>query len=284
MHDSPTIPGATARTRIAGEGTVHAAVDLNIPVEQCWDVITKPSEVGKWFGDLSGDLSRETTARLDFKDGDFFALRDIQAKPASSLDYSWTFLGMGASSRISWHVKPSPKGSTVELTDSSRSRSRSSAEELRDGWLDFFKRLETFVATGKCTRYDFRNDFEGSIELEIDQATALRTLQAKGGLISVAHAVLEAAQPNIGKIRAESGSSLSFELSEPGWKKPTQCSLRLCDKGALSNIAVEQSGWHDISSDSKYCLERRKFYSEQWRSALKGAKASIEQIQVAHSV
>jgi uncharacterized protein YndB with AHSA1/START domain len=284
MHDSPTIPGSTARTRIVPQGTVHAAVDLNIPVERCWDVITKPSEVGMWFGDLSGDLSREATARLDFKDGDFFAIREILAKRPTSVEYSWTFLGMGSSSRISWHVKPSPKGSTVELTDSSPSRSQSSAEELRDGWLDFFRRLESFVVTGKCTRYDFRNDFEGSIELEVDHATALRTLQARGGLISVANPVVEAAQYKVGAIRIESGSSLSFELSEPGWEKPTTCSIRLCDKGPSSNIAVAQSGWHDISSDSKYCLERRRFYSEKWMSALKGAKASIEQIQVAHSV
>jgi uncharacterized protein YndB with AHSA1/START domain len=266
---------------------VHAKAEhLKTDLCTCWDLITRPEQVGMWFGDLSDDLATSATARLDFGDGDFFTIHGVQAHAPNSLAYSWRFLDMGATSEISWQISGRDGDLTVELKDRSPQRSEAAAEELREGWLDFLQRLDAFVATGNVTRYDFRREFDGAIELNISTDELAKMVATAGGLFDLIVPVLRAANesgeiPSISAVHEDTDLAIRFDLAEVAWEQPTLCSIYCKEKGQGSAIVVRQTGWDKISSDQGLCISRRRFYSARWRDALSIAKHKLSSLHAA---
>ena len=283
MSTSNSLNPTKVRAEVVSPSLIQVKTeDLPVSVQRCWDTLTKPQLVGMWFGNLSVDLDTAPTASLDFGDGDFFTLEEVKATSPTSLNYSWQFLGMGARSYISWTIFPTASGSTVTLTDRNPVRTKDSAEELRQGWLDFFQRLEHFASTGESCRYDFSHDFSGSIDLPFTIDTVVDILRTQGGLHSIAGLVINAPDTaqQVVQITSESDTSLHFDLSRDDWSNPTKCHLKVKEKSGRASIVVEQNGWDHISSDSSVCIAQRKVYSQKWQSALREAKVRLEHTAV----
>jgi uncharacterized protein YndB with AHSA1/START domain len=271
--------------RVACE--VHAKAEhLKTDLRTCWELITRPEQVGMWFGDLSHDLATSTTARLDFGDGDFFTIHGVQAHAPNSLVYLWRFLDMGGTSEISWQINGRDGDVTIELKDRSPQRSEAAAEELREGWLDFLQRLNAFVATGKVTRYDFRREFDGAIELHFSTDELAKIVAASGGLLDLIVPSLRAPTesgeiPTVSEIHEDTDLAIRFDLAEAAWERPTLCSVYCKEKGQGSAIVVRQIGWDKISSDHVLSISRRRFYSARWRDALSIVKHKLSTLHTA---
>jgi predicted ester cyclase/uncharacterized protein YndB with AHSA1/START domain len=177
---------------------------LHVQATTVWEALTEKTTVCRGFGTLSGKLRQGSDAHLDFGDGDFFTLEVLQIEAPYLLQYAWRFLGIGPLDTITWHIVPQDIGCRVTVTDSEPGRSREAATELKKGWLDFTRRLSRFLATGKSTRYDWRREFEGSIELAGKMEDVYNTLfspqmQARWlplG-VSVLETVFECWDPNV---------------------------------------------------------------------------------------
>lgn len=282
MQETRTSNRSLVYAHAASPTQVLAGVKhLDITLDRCWRLITQPSQVRMWFGDLSADLARSTTARLDFGDGDFFTIEDVSIEPGEVMEYSWRFLDVGDSTRIIWRISGEDGDACVELTDTNAKRSQDGTEELRTGWLDFLERLDKYVATGEVTRYDFRHDFEGSIELDLPFPAALMSIAKAGGMLALAAPVTDTgsqgdSSQHVGPITYSSENCVSFDLSETGWANATHCEVQLRDKAPKAAFFVQQTGWDTISPNPETCIAKRSSYSFLWRTALETAKRTIE--------
>jgi hypothetical protein len=261
---------------------VSAKVEhLDLTRQRCWDLITQPSLVGKWFGDLSEDLTTALTARLDFGDGDFFIIDEISADAGHSIEYSWLFLGVGSKSRICWRILGRDGDVCVEMSDTNRNRTESSTAELRTGWLDFLQRFESFATVGTPTRYKVRGEFDCSVEIGATAEQAIDIVCAGGGLVDLVSIVIGSCiDPPLearGSLSTHiSDPTLTFALWEAGWTRSTHCQISLQGNGDGTLLQVKHSGWGEISEDEGVCAARRSYYSTRWRSALALAKERIE--------
>src|SRR5947209_3741587 len=142
------------------------AREIKAPARQVWQALTDPPVVSQWLGTLTTPLAEGQNTRLDFGDGDFFTLQDVVLNRPDHLRYSWRFLGIGPLDTIDWYIIPKGAGCRVTVTDSELERTPEAAAQLRKGWLDFTKRLKDYFVKGRPTRYSWRHDFDGSIEID----------------------------------------------------------------------------------------------------------------------
>jgi len=70
---------------------VIVTLATSVSAAQVWQALTETSSVAMWFGSLTAELRPGSPARLDFGDGDFFTLDDIQLNPPYGLQYTWRF-------------------------------------------------------------------------------------------------------------------------------------------------------------------------------------------------
>src|SRR5262245_34013681 len=138
----------------ATAGRVTVRVTVAAPLEPVWEAITQREVVRRWFGELSTSLRTGVEARLDFGDGDFFAITDVHLGAPTHVSYSWRFLGTGATNKICWDVDTREDFRVITVTDDEPFRSASEVDELTAGWTDFLDRLATYLSTGNITRYD----------------------------------------------------------------------------------------------------------------------------------
>jgi len=211
---------------------------LNVSVAKVWQALTEPHQVSQWFGTLTGALRPATSLRLDFGDGDFFDLEVTQLDPQCLVQYVWRFLGVGPLDSITWRIVPQDRGCLVTVIDSEPDRSYEAALELKQGWLDFTRRLEGFMRTGVSTRYDWRREFDGSIEIPGNLEDAWSTLFVPHMLtrwLPLAGAPLKTgtyftvpddAEPSVLEITDViwcPPTHVLFQVTHPAWLKPTTC-------------------------------------------------------------
>src|SRR5262249_26975304 len=147
-------------------GTARVSIETTATSPHAFAALVDPARLARWFGTPSGPLVAGGSTRIAFGDGDFFDLADIQIDPPRQLRYSWRFLGLGPSNLITWTVRDSPGGDTVvTVTDDDMPRTAQVVAEMIEGWTDFTGRLRTYLATGESTRYDWRRELDGSVEL-----------------------------------------------------------------------------------------------------------------------
>jgi uncharacterized protein YndB with AHSA1/START domain len=253
-------------------------VTVSAPSATLWKALTDAEVVSRWFGDLSTTLLPGTEARLDFGDGDYFAIVDVAASPPGCLGYKWRFLGTGPLSEITWRIEDRREGSRLTVIDSEPMRSRDTVAQLSEGWTDFLRRLQRYVATGKVTRYDWRRDFDGATELTISPIIAEERLFSAAGLLSwLPFAVdAEADRPVPGCAIAAADRrahrQITLYLRESGWLRPTRCVLTIEPRGIGSILTVCHTGWDEISSDPSRCLRERRSFAQRWIKALEKAR------------
>jgi uncharacterized protein YndB with AHSA1/START domain len=270
-------------------GTVQVSVFIPAPLDTVWAAITQRDQIRKWFGDLSADLKPGGTLRLDFGDADFFEISNVVLDSPRLLQFQWRFLGTGPSNAIEWLNVPEDGGVRLTVTDREPNRSTAVVDELTEGWTDFLRRLQVFGASGQDTRYTWRREFDGSIELATEPAVAAARLFAADGLGrwlpwtgSIAPGVLvtmtDHAAPKrfrIGAIDRPAPLALRFAFGCPQWLLPTRCELQIQPRPQGSLLVVSHSGWQGISDNDFERAAQRQRFGELWIAALQQARRAV---------
>lgn len=281
VEDPPVEP------TVVGPGTVEVSLSLPVPPARALEALTEPAAVACWFGELTPGLRPRGAARLDFGDGDFFALSDIHLAPPRAVEYRWRFLGTGPLDTVRWRVAPHADGCTVTVNDTEPFRSPEAVAMLREGWLDFTGRLAGFLTTGQPTRYDWRRELDGSAELPCAPAKAGRLLaddEAQSAWLPFGVPLTEGVEftpPDgllprtfvVRRLRREGSSAASFEIASEGWLSHTECSLELTEHGPHSLLVFSHTGWEGISRDPAEQLAQRQRFCALWVAALERARA-----------
>jgi len=270
-------------------GTVIVTRELHASATEVWDALTDPQILSQWFGALTAPLLPGQSTRLDFGDGDFFDLQNIVLDRPYRLQYTWRFLGIGPQDTVTWSISPGTGDCQVTVRDDEPERTQEASRELRKGWLDFSKRLKDYFAKGRPTRYSWRRDFEGSIELDGDVKHVWDLLfgtQVQDQWLPIDRALLDteahfivndSLEPSMLKI-AEivwDPPSVSFELAHHDWLNPTKCTLELSPRGSNTLLSVSHRNWKTISSDKAYQKQQRRRSSQFWIATLQRAQNLI---------
>src|SRR5262249_10348275 len=152
------------------------------------------------------------------------------------------FLGTGPSDLVVWDIEAQRDGCRVTVTDGEENRAPAMVQELTEGWTDFLTRLHAYCATGQPTRYGWRKEFDGAIELPIDAARAADALLSPDGrrrwMPWSADAIAPGAtvtmvdkqQPAelvIGTVERTEPLSFRFTLGSPAWRAATECKVKI---------------------------------------------------------
>jgi uncharacterized protein YndB with AHSA1/START domain len=283
--------GETMDSNQSAPGTVMITLALNAPAVQVWEALTEPAAVERWFGSLSGGLRPAQPARLEFGDGDFFELEDVHLDPPGLVRYAWRFMGTGPRDLITWRIQPKEQGCLVTVTDIQPKRTYEEAQFLKQGWLDFTQRLETFLATGQSTRYDWRRELDVSLELPGAMEAVWERLFAPGmpprwlplsssgietgGLFTPTDG-LEPAVLQMTNVVWEPGMHVTFQLIHDDWLHPTNCRLELSRRHKGVMLSVNHVGWEAISWQSTDQLQQRRRFSDIWVTSLKCVRQLVD--------
>ncbi len=280
-----------AHERAPAPGTVCLTVLVTVPPAAAWRALTDPALVQAWFGNLSGPLQPGGRAILDFGDGDFFALEQIRLAPPGRAQYSWRFLGIGPRETICWHVAPRGGGCAVTITDADPERPPEMTALLREGWMDFTGRLVRFLATGRPTRYDWRREVDGSIELSCCRSAARDALLApaaipawlplagRAGESGDRLALAADGEPDCCAIAGSAVTSpdqVSFEVRHARCSGVTRCRLWLSDRRRGALLSVNHVGWEGLGPDPQEPPSQRRRFAQFWIEALRRARALCE--------
>ncbi|MDJ0795854.1 MAG: SRPBCC domain-containing protein [Calothrix sp. MO_167.B12] len=281
---------STSNKAILEASTTSSTVVVNFATSasaiEVWQALTEPNIVGRWFGTLTSTLFPGETVRLEFGDGDFFMLEVTRSEPPHLLEYNWRFLGVGPLDTITWRILPQNIGCLVTVIDNEPERSPESALLLRQGWLDFTQRLERFLTTDIPTRYDWRREFDGSIELPCRVEVAWDKIfasQAQAQWLPLSCSILEAGahltledglEPSLLQILNviwNPPNRVQFQLTHSDWLHPTNCQLELSPRSKCAMLTIQHFGWEAISPHRDYQLQQRKRFSSFWITALQSA-------------
>jgi uncharacterized protein YndB with AHSA1/START domain len=263
-------------------------VIASAPATRVWRALTDPGELARWFGVVTPSLPLRTgqPARLEFGDGDFFSLQDVFLEPPGLVQYAWRFLGIGPLDLVTWRIAPDGACGVVTVTDREPGRSLEAAQLLRQGWIDFTGRLQRYLSTGAPTRYDWRREVDGSIELPLEPDVAWRQLfsapQIRRWLPIAQPALVDGAMVELRDghspthlltqaVRWQSPTRVEFELTEPSWLTPTTCELELNAHRAGTLLSVRHLGWGSIAPDPREQVAQRRRFTQFWIAALKRA-------------
>lgn len=218
--------------------------------------------------------------RLDFGDGDFFAIDPLGTTPGRTQVFAWRFLGVGPTDEITWQLAESENGCVFAVRDHHASRTREEAVEMVEGWSDFLGRLAGYVTTGRRTRYHWRHEIDGAATLcdpdaplleepelyrwlPVQQDGTGRTFQLDGEGTPSAFGVVD--------WRLGPGRELSFATVIPGAARPPACTVRLLQRGQRdTRIRFAHTGWaaRDLGLPEEQCLALRRRFATTWQAAL----------------
>jgi len=271
-------------------GTVEVTRIVPGTAAQVFEALTSPDVVRQWFGDLSSPLRVGERTKLDFGDGDFFMIETKRIEPPLELEYSWRFLGTSPLDSISWSITPNGTGCTVTVRDSQDEREPEDALMLREGWRDFTLRLRRFLKTGRPSRYPWRHEFDGSIEIPSDVRTTWNRLFEPGKvdkwLPLNGPALTDGATVRLGngcewpafeiaRVVMEQPFQVRFEVSSPAWAQTTEATLSLSPRKEGTLLSVSHYGWQTISRRKALQKELRKQFCDFWITCLQTARLFV---------
>ncbi|MCA1561451.1 MAG: SRPBCC domain-containing protein [Actinobacteria bacterium] len=254
---------------------VTVDVRVSAPVDVTWRALWDPVRLAGWFGDLDRPWVVGRAGRIDFGDGDFFVVTPTEIVEERLIGFEWTFLGVGPVNRIRWSVRAVPDGTLVLVEDSDPARGAAEAEQLVQGWTDFFARLKRFLETGQRSRYGWREDIDGSVELPGESFAPLRLESlyrwlpiASDGFGQRWFFVVDSNGPRRFQLDhwdLELDAKLSCSVELPG-STTTDCTVVVDG----SRLRFTHTGWGLLPDDRGLALRQR--FAKTWVCALEDAR------------
>lgn len=278
--DQPELNGTLVAT--AQDGTVRVRVRVKRSPEVAWLALTDPARVGMWFGQMGSPWLVGRASRIEFGDGDFFAVTATEVVEGRRVDFEWSFLGIGPVDQIRWSVSAlSAQITEIMVEDYGPIRTPAEVEQMVAGWTDFFLRLQRYLSSGKATRYDWREDIDGSAELPatdfrpLEQETLYRWMPiATDGFGPRWFFIVDDEGPRRFRVEdfAVRDDELTFAVQIPEATRLTHCRVGVEDVGSARKLLFSHTGWRALGlSDSRSRVLRKRF-ADTWVASLKQAR------------
>lgn len=263
--------------------TVRVSIHTDREPEAVWPVLTEPERLACWFGELERPWRVGESARIGFGDGDFFDVTTTELTPPRSIGFEWRFLGLGQVARIGWTLTPLADGGTeVVVSDGDPTRTTAEADQLASGWLDFFSRLTAFLATGEPSRYEWRDEIDGSVDLTgsiapLEFDTLRRWLPiSTDGFQPRWFFVVDDEGPR--RFRVSDwhldGAELTFSVEIPDADRLTGCTVTVGTvpgRAERRRLRFEHAGWRGLGLPGRQSLLLRQRFTMSWTAALRDA-------------
>jgi len=238
--------------------TVVSQAKVPAAIETCWQHLTDPVLIGRWFADVEGTVQPGSECEYQFGDGDFFRAQTLELQAPLRLHMTWRFMGVGAVSDIEYVLLPHASGTDVSVIDRGP-YSRGGALELREGWADFLSRLVTTIETGKNARYRW-SEVIGAGTLV--RATAAETYKRLSD-----PSLWEGAFPQTSAVVEASPNKVVVTLINAAWEgKSTRARLCISERGQATGISVSHEGWLELPASIQF--EERKRFAGYWAALL----------------
>lgn len=259
-------------------GTVQVGIRTETPVERAWLALRDPARLAQWFGALDQPWLPGRQSKIDFGDGDFFDVVTDKVSEHKLLAFTWRFLGVGRPAHIRWNTTVVPDGTLVEVEDSDPHRNAAQDEEQLAGWTDFLTRLRDHLATGKPTRYQWRDDIDGSVDLPktsfdpFAPDTLIRWLPvATDGFALSWFFVIDDDGPRRFAVSdwCLFPGELTFRVQIPQAVTHTPCQVRLDGR----TLSFRHTGWRRLGLSPRQSMTLRRRFTATWVAALAHALA-----------
>lgn len=271
-------------------GEVVVKLATNHPASSVWRAITEPACLSRWFGDWLPDPHDEGSARLDFGDGDFFLIEKLTTEPPLRLDYRWRFLGTGPEDAITWRLSPLDIGCVLTVSDLQPERTAAGIQEMKEGWLDFLQRLDRYLETGETTRYAFRQELDGSIELPLPRREAWSALlepDRQAGWLPLDGPMAQGSRlllrdgehPDafrVARVTWNPPEEVRLELAAGDGAPPMEVRLALGARAGSTLLSFNHRGWEQSAVDESQTRQQRNRFSTLWIRALESARHLVE--------
>jgi uncharacterized protein YndB with AHSA1/START domain len=271
-----------APTATVEEGTVRVGVSVPAPIERAWLALLDPDRLRLWFGELDAPWQLGQTSRIEFGDGDFFVVTPTEIVTEQLLAFEWRFLGVGPLQQIRWTLTAKPHAAEVVVEDADPARSAAEADQMVAGWTDFMSRLAGYLATGVATRYGWRRDIDGSVDLpEAFRPLRMDTIYrwmpvASDGFKPRWFFIVDDEGPRrfpIEEWHLDLDKKLIFSVAIPDATLDTACTVALeATAGRLSRMRVSHTGWDRLSLPDQRGHALRRRFAAAWVAALDQAK------------
>jgi uncharacterized protein YndB with AHSA1/START domain len=253
-------------------GTVSVRTTVPVALGEAWAGLAEGSHIGCWFGELSGELRPGAHVRLDFADGDFFDIEVVTVTPPSRLVYEWRFLGIGPRCRVEWHAGDAAGGTEVVVADSVPGRPAEESAELGRGWVDFLERYRSYLSTGRRSRYGWRPEIDGSIELAAD-AQWLFDDDVYPKWLTLGR---EAGAGRIHDVARPSPARLEVALGTPGGPPVSTGHLELSPRPTGALLSFTHQDWERLAPSGHDVAGVRRRIIGTWIESMVGARAMLE--------
>lgn len=268
----------------AESGVVRVSIHTRRPASDVWSALAEPHSLGRWFGELDQPWQEGRSGRIEFGDGDFFEVTTNEIVERRLIDFEWRFLGLGPLSRIRWTITDFDGQTKVTVEDGDPTRTKAEADQLVEGWVDFFQRLGSYLETGQSTRYEWRDEIDGSVDLPagssdpFEAETLLRWLPvASDGFKPSWFFVVDEEGPrrfpitdwNLG------AEKLTFAVEVADGAPSTFCTVTVEPVGAgtgARRLRFEHTNWRGLGIPNRKALLLRRRFIMSWITALEHAR------------
>nr|AME17995.1 enediyne self-sacrifice resistance protein [Streptomyces sp. CB03234] len=269
-------------------GAVRVTLRLAAEPDRVWPALTEPHALASWFGDFSAPLRVGADTRLDFGDGDFFTVRPTAIVPGRSVAFDWRFLGVGKPQSVVWTLRPGAEegpgsGSVLTVEDHDDTRGPAEAAQLLDGWADFLTRLGTHMHTGRNTRYQWRDDIDGSVDLPAEPFRPLRHPAvldwlpiAVDGFRPAWFFIVDDEGPRrfaVSDWQLRLDEELTFTVEIPDARTHPACRVSTAPAGpGRTRLSFVHHGWTRLGLAQGRAQELRRRFAATWVASLRTAR------------
>ena len=255
-------------------------------LDQVWPAITEPVQLARWFGaadfgaaDLAGEAG--SAGRFDFDDGDFFVVTGRRVVDRQLVEFDWSFLGVGPVQRIRWSVREVPGGTEVLLEDDDPNRSPAEADQMLAGWTDFAGRLARYLCTGEVSRYDWREEIDGGVDLAggwhpLRLPELYRWLPvASDGFRPRWFFVVDEDGPRrfeLSDWKLHDNVALTFSLAIPDAIRHTSCMVTVEPLFTGQRLRFSHTGWRALGLPDSRARALRRRFAAAWTHSLDHAR------------
>jgi uncharacterized protein YndB with AHSA1/START domain len=272
-------------TATVDAGSVRVGVRVATSVDDAWSALCDQTRVGQWFGDLDRPWRPGEPVRIDFGDGDFFDAITRQVVDHRLIEFEWRFLGAGQLNSIRWTTSAIPGGTEIVVRDTDPHRTPAEADQLTSGWQDFFGRLAHYLTTGERSRYEWRQDIDGSVDLPdgtVDPLAAAMLPQwlpiATDGFVPRWFFVVDEDGPRRFRVDdwiADPDKGLTFSIAIPtegAATAPTSCTVSLDELDGVSRLRFTHTGWRELGLPERRSRLLRRRFATAWTAAIAQAR------------